>query len=185
MKKKTNIIVAAFLLIFLGYSSFACATTIKEDSLIKYEKFNDKTVVWEHSLRWNSVHAYVEEWGSFGEDTGYSSEKEINTNRYFQDSVFVEQFGQLRNKILKCFPLDKIAQLDRAVNYKSLFRVGIKIDGMGTVSSVRLSFSEKILPLLSAEDVYVISSLVRQTAFKKPKVYNLDSAYFTVMVFNR
>ena len=64
MKNSVNITFITFLLVLLGHNSICHSTTIRKDSvIIKQERYNGKTIVWENLSMENGGCTYVTEWG--------------------------------------------------------------------------------------------------------------------------
>ncbi len=186
MKNSVNITFITFLLVLLGHNSICHSTTIRKDSvIIKQERYNGKTIVWENLSMENGGCTYVTEWGQLEKNTnaGNLSVRKYKERKYLQDSLVVNKIRQIKQNIPQYISDDKIIQLrNEAQNKHTIFYISIKLNSTGTVTSVRIVSSKSILVLLSAKDVYTISLFLKQSVFKKPIDYDLDSIYFSFAI---
>ena len=116
-------------------------------------------------------------------NAGNLSVRKYKERKYLQDSVVVNTIRQIKQNIPQYITDDKIIQLrNETQNRHTIFYISIKLDSTGTVTSVRIVSSKNILVLLSAKDVYTISLFLKQSVFKKPIDYDLDSIYFSFAI---
>ena len=157
----------------------------KKNRLIKQEKYNDKTIVWEELSTKNGACTYVAEWEALEKDTkgGNLSVEKYKEEKYLQDSLVITKIRQIKQNISQYITDDNIIRLrNEAQNKHTIFYISVKIDSIGMVTSVRIVSSKNILVLLSAKDVYAISLFLKQSIFKRPREYDLDSIYFSFAI---
>lgn len=183
--KTTNITFIIFLFSLLGYSPICHSTTIKKSNPIRQEKYNDKTIIWENLSTKNGACTYVAEWGTLekGTKAGNLSVEKYKEEKYLQDSLVIAKIRQIKQNISQYITDDNIIRLrNEAQNKHTIFYISVKIDSIGMVTSVRIASSKNILVLLSAKDVYAISLFLKQSIFKRPREYNLNSIYFSFAI---
>ena len=157
----------------------------KKNRLIKQEKYNDKTIVWEELSTKNGACTYVAEWEALEKDIkgGNLSVEKYKEEKYLQDSLVITKIRQIKQNISQYITDDNIIRLrNEAQNKHTIFYISVKIDSIGMVTSVRIVSSKNILVLLSAKDVYAISLFLKQSIFKRPREYDLDSIYFSFAI---
>lgn len=157
----------------------------KKNRLIKQEKYNDKTIVWEELSTKNGACTYVAEWEALEKDIkgGNLSVEKYKEEKYLQDSLVITKIRQIKQNISQYITDDNIIRLrNEAPNKHTIFYISVKIDSIGMVTSVRIVSSKNILVLLSAKDVYAISLFLKQSIFKRPREYDLDSIYFSFAI---
>lgn len=186
MKNSANITFITFLLVLLGHNSICLSTTIRKDSIIiKQEEYNGKTIVWENLSTKNGACTYITEWGKLEKDTneGNLSVKQHKERQYLRDSLVINEIRQIKQNIPQYITDDQTTRLRNEAQHKhTIFYISVKLDSIGTVTSVRIVSSKNILVLLSAKDVYAISLFLKQRVFKKPIDYDLDSIYFSFAI---
>ena len=112
------------------------------------------------SINKNGACTYVAEWGTLEKDTkaGNLSVEKYKERKYLQDSLVITEIRKIKQNISQYITDDNIIRLrNEAQNKHTIFYISVKIDSIGTVTSVRIVSSKNILVLLSAKDVYAIS----------------------------